>query len=454
MKLRYFGTDGIRSAVDGPLLEKGFVRRVGAGLGLYLARQNDAKQLQVVLGRDTRNSGSAITSWLMEGLATQGVRVFDVGVVPTPAVALAVQELKADMGVVVTASHNPATDNGIKVFGPGGIKLTEAEEVAVEAAIDRASDISPGESPDSSSTLGFDARQHYIQFMQSLLPENSLRGMKIAVDCANGATSGTSCDVLEALGADVFRLNCTPDGDNINDGCGSEHPEKLIEAVRENQAFLGVAHDGDGDRLVVVDDRGEILNGDELLGLIGLSLHRRGRLRGRPIVATVMSNQGLEAALAAEGVALVRVPVGDRNVLHRMVAEESVFGGEASGHLIFRDFLPTGDGLLAAIQVLEILVEERRPLSQLRGKVRLFPHRLVNLKVREKPLLESVPGLGARLAEIEQELGTRGRILLRYSGTEAKIRLLAEAESDERVEHALAQLQAVVADCLPLEDNP
>ena len=452
MKLRYFGTDGIRSPVNGPLLEERFVRRVGAGLGLYLSKRRGEKPIHVVLGRDTRNSGSAITRWLMEGLISQDVRVFDVGVVPTPAVALTVGELNADMGVVITASHNPATDNGIKLFGPGGIKLTEAEELAVEAAIDQAGEVAPGESP--SSAFAFDARGHYQQFIQSLLHENSLAGMKIVVDCANGATAGISGEVFEALGAQVIRLGCTPDGENINQGCGSEHPENLSEAVREHRAFIGIAHDGDGDRVVIVDDRGQVLNGDELLGLIALSLHRRGRLKGCPVVATVMSNQGLEAALTAEGVTLVRVPVGDRNVLHRMLAEDAVFGGESSGHLIFRDFLPTGDGLLAAIQVLSILVEERLPLSQLRGKVRLFPHRLVNLKVREKPPLDSLPGLSARLAEIEGALGGRGRILLRYSGTEAKIRLLAEAESDELVEHVLAQLQEVVAGYLSLGDNP
>lgn len=451
MTQRYFGTDGIRDAVDGPLLAEPFVRRVGAAVGTLLAERHGDKPLHVVIGRDTRESGARIALWLTAGLASRGIHVFDAGVVPTAAVALAVRDLEVDMGIVVTASHNPATDNGIKLFGRGGYKLTEEEERVIERLIDETPEPPPDTGPPA--VYAYDARRHFKHFARSLLHENSLVGMIVVVDSGHGATCATSGDVFEELGACVVRLGCAPDGTNINTGCGSEHPGRLASAVRGHGAAVGFAHDGDGDRVVVVDETGEVVHGDQLLGLIALHWQRAGKLDGNTVVATVMSNQGLEAALQRHGIRLDRVPVGDRNVLHRMIETGAVFGGESSGHILCRRHLPAGDGLVAAIEVLAVMLAARAPLSALRGEVPLYPQRLVNLAVREKPPLGSLPGLQDELAAIAAELGTRGRTLVRYSGTEPKVRLLAEAETPALVESVLERLRAAAARHLPLRDT-
>ncbi len=450
MTQRYFGTDGIRDAVDGPLLAEPFVRRVGAAVGSLLAERHGGKPLHVVIGRDTRESGVRIALWLTEGLASRGIHVFDAGVVPTAAVALSVRDLEVDMGIVVTASHNPATDNGIKLFGRGGYKLTEEEERVIERLIEKIPEPPPVNGPPA--VYAYDARRHFKHFARSLLHENSLVGMSLVVDSGHGATIATSGDVLEELGARVFRIGCASDGTNINADCGSEHPEQLAAAVREHRAAAGFAHDGDGDRVIVVDETGDVVDGDQLLGLIALQLHRLGKLDGSTVVATVMSNQGLEAALSRHGIALDRVPVGDRNVLHRMIETGAVFGGESSGHIICRRHLPTGDGLVAALEILAVMLATRKPLSVLRAEVPLFPHRLVNLAVSEKPPLDSLPGLQEELAAIAAELGPRGRTLVRYSGTEPKVRLLAEAESPALVDSVLDRLRAAAARHLPVRD--
>lgn len=451
MKPPYFGTDGIRDAVAGPLLSESFVRRVGAAIGRLLAERHGPKPLHVIIGRDTRESGARIALWLTEGLVSRGVHVFDAGVVPTAAVALSVRDLDIDRGIVVTASHNPASDNGIKLFGPGGCKLRESEEREIEEMIDRTPEVVvEAQAP---AAYAYDARRHFKNFARSLLHENSLVGLTLAVDSGHGATTATTADVLEDLGARVIRIGCAPNGTNINQNCGSEHPESLAAAVREYGAEAGFAHDGDGDRVVVVDEEGEIIDGDQVLGVIALRWQRMGRLDGNTVVATVMSNQGLEAALARIGVQMDRVPVGDRNVLHRMLETGAVFGGESSGHIICRPHLPTGDGLLAALEVLSVLLAARKPLSELRREVPLFPQKLLNLPVTEKPALDTLPEFDAVLAEIRRELGTSGRILVRYSGTEPKVRLLAEAETPAQVDSVLEKLRAAAARHLPLRES-
>lgn len=450
MKPPYFGTDGIRDAVAGPLLSESFVRRVGAAIGRLLAERHGPKPLHVVIGRDTRESGARIALWLTEGLVSRGVHVFDAGVVPTAAVALAVRDLDIDRGIVVTASHNPASDNGIKLFGPGGCKLRGSEEREIEDMIDRTPEVVvEGRAP---AAYAYDARRHFKNFARSLLHENSLVGLTLAVDSGHGATTATTADVLEDLGARVIRMGCAPNGANINQNCGSEHPESLAAAVKEYGAAAGFAHDGDGDRVVVVDEAGELVDGDQVLGVIALRWRRAGRLDGNTVVATVMSNQGLEAALARNGVQMDRVPVGDRNVLHRMLETGAVFGGESSGHIICRPHLPTGDGLVAALELMSALLATRKPLSELRREVPLFPQKLVNLPVRDKPPLDTLPAFEAALVGIRRELGTSGRILVRYSGTEPKVRLLAEAETSAHVDSVLEKLRAAAARHLPLRE--
>jgi phosphoglucosamine mutase len=444
----YFGTDGIRDAVDGPLLAENFVRRLGHAYGSHIRERSPGKPLHVVIGRDTRASGSALSTWLTEGLDTAGVKVFDGGIVPTPAVALAVRQLDLDGGLVVTASHNPATDNGIKLFGPGGLKLSPAEEAAIEERLGQTPELPRPDRPPAS--FGLDARRHYKQFVADILPANALVGWTICVDAANGATAYTTAEVLETLGAHVIRMGAQPDGHNINAQCGSEHPDILAEAVRTHQANLGIAHDGDGDRLIVVDESGATVDGDCIIGLLAQHLRVQGRLPGATVVATIMSNAGLAAFLENENIRLERTPVGDRHVLHRLLEGGFALGGENSGHLIVADRLPAGDGCIGALELLACLLRCGEPLSRLRASVPLFPHKLLNLKVREKVPLADHADLQKDLAALENILGKSGRLLLRYSGTEPKIRLLVEASTPELVDQTLEELQKTVARHLPL----
>lgn len=442
--MKVFGTDGIRDRVDGPLLEAGFVYRLGRAVGQWMQRQPLPASAHAIIGRDPRASGQALFMSLARGLHAEGVRIFDAGICPTPAVSIAVQSLGLEMGLVITASHNPATDNGIKLFGPGGCKLTVAEEEAVEALVDKIPPPTEEEQRVSPPVRQYEARRHYIDGYQNLLPEQALLGFRIVVDSAHGATAHTSAELLTRMGAQVFCLGNNPDGLNINEGLGSEHPEALSQAVLDFQAHLGIAHDGDGDRVVLCDHNGRLVEGDAVMAILATAWARRGELPGKTVVATVMSNLGLDACLAREEVRLERVGVGDRQVYFAMKAGGYVLGGEASGHFIAMDFLPTGDGLLAALLVLREILMAQKPLADLAASFRPFPQLTKNLAIREKPPLESLPALQEDLARMEQALGARGRLLLRYSGTEPLIRLLAEAEDAPLAESTLARLEALV----------
>jgi phosphoglucosamine mutase len=359
------------------------------------------------------------------------------GVVPTPAVSRAVRREKAVLGVVVTASHNPAADNGIKFFGAGGVKLTDADEFAIEQRLPREAGAGGDEAPER-----IDAVTGYMAAAVDLLPSDSLGGWKVVLDTANGATCGTSPLVLRNLGADIVAIGGAPDGKNINDHVGSEHPKLLAQRVREIGARLGIAHDGDGDRCILCDERGEILDGDEILTILATDMLACGALARQTLVITMQSNLGVDAAIAAAGGRAVRTPVGDRYVIARMRAEGSNLGGESSGHIICSDTSPTGDGLVAALKVVEVMIATGKPLSELRRASRKFPQLTAALPVREKKPLETLPGLTRTIAKLEQELGTRGRLLVRYSGTEAKLRLLVEGPDDATVRAGLAELEA------------
>ncbi|MBP8962253.1 MAG: phosphoglucosamine mutase [Opitutaceae bacterium] len=431
MKRQYFGTDGVRGPYGGPVINESFAARLGAAAGRWIGGSG-----RVVIGRDTRASGESLAAAVARGLASAGLTPVLLGAAPTPAVARAVRTQGAVLGVVITASHNPACDNGIKFFSRTGVKLTDEDEAAIEQAL-------PSEVPASAAVFSTaDVLADYMAATGSILPAHALRGWKIVLDTANGATCATSPAVLRALGAEVIGLGDSPDGKNINAGVGSEHPGPLAQRVREVGARLGIAHDGDGDRCILCDERGEVLDGDEILTILATHAHRQGKLAAQTLVVTVQSNLGVDAALGALGGRVARTDVGDRYVIERMFATGATLGGESSGHIICSEISPTGDGLVAALKTIEVMLATGRPLSELRGALAKFPQRSLALKVREKRPLETLPTLPRAIEALERELGSQGRVLVRYSGTEAKLRLLVEGPTDAAVQAGLAQLEA------------
>ncbi len=439
MRLRYFGTDGIRGPFGESPLDAPFLRRLGYALAQHLALRQPGRRLQVVAGRDPRVSGPAILDALAEGLLAGGHRVLDCGVVPTPAVPEAVQERRADFGVMITASHNPPGDNGVKFFDDHGLKLDIAEEAEIEAWIDRVQ--APATVPVPHALEKADALDSYLKLRTRLLPPQALAGWTIAVDCGHGATCATTPEALCRLGADVRVRAGELDGARINVDAGSEHPEHLAALVRASGARLGLAHDGDGDRLVVCDETGAVVDGDQVLGVFALHALRRGALPQGIVVATVQSNLGLDRAVEAAGGRVVRVGVGDRQVLHKLLELGTALGGENSGHYIFPRLSRCGDGLLAALQLIGVLRDTGRPLSALRREVPLLPQLTLSLRVRAQKPFAELPLLGEALCAVEAELGGRGRVLARYSGTEKKLRLLVEGPERAELEALLATLK-------------
>lgn len=429
MKRNYFGTDGVRGPYGGPLVNEGFAARLGEAAGRWAGGRG-----QVFIGRDTRASGEALVKAVAAGLAAAGMEPVCLGVVPTPAVARAVRLAGAPLGVVITASHNPAADNGIKFFASGGIKLTDEDEVQIESLL-------PAEvrAPLATLTAGEGALD-YIAAANAVLPDRSLAGWRIVLDTANGATTATSPVVLRALGAEVIGIGDVPDGLNINAGVGSEHPEQLAEKVRATGARLGIAHDGDGDRCILCDENGSVLDGDEVLTLLAMHALAQGRLAASTLVVTVQSNLGVDAAVNAAGGRIARSAVGDRYVIECMQAIGATLGGESSGHIIFSDTSPTGDGLVAALKVIEVMLKDGRPLSELRKCLKKFPQATRNLKVRERRELADCAALTREISALEGELGSRGRVLVRFSGTEAKLRLLVEGYSEDVVKTGIERL--------------
>ncbi len=438
MKRQYFGTDGVRGPFGGPLVNEDFAARLAFAAARWAGQPG-----RVMVGRDTRASGLALEAAVCRGLRAAGATPVALGVLPTPAVARAVRAEAGRLGVVITASHNPARDNGIKFFGPGGVKLTDADELAVEQLV-------PAGVPSSAAAPaglaeGPAAVERYIAAACALLPAGSLRGWRVVLDTAHGATCGTTPAVLRTLGAEVIGLGDAPDGHNINAGVGSEHPAQLAARVTGAGARLGIAHDGDGDRCVLCDEQGHVLDGDEILTLLALHALQQRRLVRDTLVITLQSNLGVDAALAAAGGRVVRTNVGDRYVVERMLAEGVTLGGESSGHIICSEISPTGDGLVAALRVIQVMLETGRPLSALRGALRKFPQLTAAVPVREKKPLETLPRLGAEIRALEAELGAAGRVLVRYSGTEAKLRFLVEGPTDAVVAAGLERLRRAAA---------
>lgn len=439
MKRQYFGTDGVRGPYGGPVINEDFAARLGCAAARWVIDKGGAPGSPVLIGRDTRASGASLVNAIAAGLRAGGLEPISLGVTPTPAVARAVRARGGRLGVVVTASHNPAADNGIKFFATGGLKLADADEAEIEARLPAADAVPAWR--EATAPREENGTSAYAADLAALLPAGALAGWRVVVDAANGATVATTPEVLRRLGADVHALGVSPDGLNINDGVGSEHPGELAREVAARGARLGVAHDGDGDRCVLCDESGALLDGDEILAILALDALRRGALDAGTLVVTVQSNLGLDAAIAAAGGRVERTDVGDRHVLARLLALGASLGGESSGHIIDLKASPTGDGLAAALGVLAVMRRTGRPLSDLRRALRKFPQGTRNLRVAEKKPLASCAALTAEIAALERELGAGGRVMARFSGTESKLRLLAEAGDEAVVMSALNRLE-------------
>lgn len=442
---KLFGTDGVRGVANLDPMTSEMAMQLGrAAAHLFMRRSG---RHQIVIGKDTRISGYMLESALTSGVCSMGVDVLLVGPMPTPAIAFLTRSLRADAGVMISASHNPYQDNGIKFFSNDGFKLPDEMELRIEGLIvsNEIAHLRPTADAIGKAYRIDDAEGRYIEFVKRSLPrELDFQGIKVVVDCANGAAYKVAPTVLRELGAKVEVIGNMPDGMNINAGCGAVHPELLQKAVREQGAHLGVALDGDADRAIFVCEQGRIIDGDHIMAMLTLDLHRQGKLSKQTVVGTVMSNFGLELAMTKAGIVLVRTAVGDRYVLERMSAEGYNFGGEQSGHFIFLDHNTTGDGLISALQVLSLMKRTGQPMSELAKSMTAVPQVLLNVKVTQKPTLDTIPELQRAIDESEQRLNGSGRVLVRYSGTEPLLRVMVEGERDDQIREVANHLVDVI----------
>jgi phosphoglucosamine mutase len=431
MPKQLFGTDGMRGEPGKPPLDDATLYATGRALGAYL--QSQRKAARVLIGMDTRESGSHIAALLAAGLTTAGASVEFAGIITTPGVACLVRQKGFQGGVVISASHNPFHDNGVKLFSDAGMKLPDSAEEELEQDIFKHREQAVPQNPPALATdESLDAE--YLAFLRSrVIPGAKLSGLRVVLDCANGAAYKLGPELFRSLGADVVSMGTSPDGRNINAGCGSLHLEGLQKRVVAEKAALGVAFDGDADRALFVCETGKIINGDGILLAAARYLKAQGRLKGTRVVATSMSNLGLERVLARDGISLARTNVGDRYVLEEMLNSGNVLGGEQSGHIIFLDDSPAGDGLLTAVKIASLVSMHGRLESLVQG-LKDYPQTIVNVKVRSKPPLESLPEVASALAEAQSALGDNGRIVLRYSGTEPLARVMGEAEHEADVQ--------------------
>jgi phosphoglucosamine mutase len=439
---KLFGTDGIRGRANEAPMTPELVMRLGRAVTL-VARRGKSRPPRIVIGKDTRLSGYMLETAMASGICAMGGHVLLSGPVPTPAVANLTQSMRADAGVVISASHNPFADNGIKIFGPDGFKLPDAEEAAIEALLDdsKLDTATYTGARDGRAERLEDATGRYIVFAKSTFPKDlTLDGFRIVVDAAHGAAYRCAPEVFAELGAEVTSLGCRPNGRNINRGCGALHPEHVVKEVRRKKATIGIALDGDADRVIVVDERGEIVDGDAVMALCATRMLREGRLARGTLVSTVMSNMGLEQAMRRAGGKLVRTAVGDRYVVEEMRAENYSLGGEQSGHLIFSEHATTGDGVVAALQVLAIMVREQKPLSELSTVMERMPQVLESALFAKRRPIEEMSELGRHMGAAEQKLGQQGRILVRWSGTEPKLRVMLEGPDVGILQELAAEL--------------
>ncbi|WP_312497390.1 phosphoglucosamine mutase [Enterococcus sp.] len=442
---KYFGTDGVRGEANKELTPE-LAFKLGRYGGYVLSQhETDDRQPRVLVGRDTRISGQMLENALIAGLLSVGIEVFQLGVISTPGVAYLTKIQKASAGVMISASHNPALDNGIKFFGNDGFKLVDEQEAEIEALLEAPEDTLPRPSAEGLGTVDEfpEGLLKYSQFLRQTIP-GDLEGITVCVDAANGATATSVNRLFADLETDFYTMGTSPDGLNINDGVGSTHPEKLAAFVVEKGADAGLAFDGDGDRVIAVDELGNIVDGDKIMYICAKYLAEQKRLNQGTIVTTVMSNLGFHKAVEAIGLKDVITQVGDRYVVEEMRKNDYNFGGEQSGHMIFLDFNTTGDGLLSGIQLLNIMKQTGKKLSELAGEVTIYPQKLVNIRVTDKNGAMDVPAIAKIVAEAEAEMNGEGRILVRPSGTEPLLRVMAEAPTIEKVDYYVDKIAAVV----------
>lgn len=440
---KIFGTDGVRGTANLEPVTAETALKLGRAAGHVFktleTQARDRGKHKIVIGKDTRLSGYMLENAISAGVLSMGVDVLFIGPLPTPGVAYITRSLRADAGIVITASHNPYSDNGIKFFGPDGYKLADAVESRIEELVfhDESSVLRPSAAQIGKAVRIDDALGRYIEFAKASFPKGlTLEGLRIVVDCANGAGYKATPCVLRELGAEVFVHGHTPDGKNINLECGSMHPETLCAKVRELRADVGIAHDGDADRVLLCDEQGRMIDGDDIMAISALEMLKENTLAGKTLVATVMSNAGLDAVIKEAGGHVVRTAVGDKNVIDEMLKHGFNFGGEQSGHLIYRDYSTTGDGLVAALQILRIIKNSGTPLSKLVRCWTRFPQIVTNVRVREKTPFEKLNGVLDLVAKAEAVVQPQGgRVLLRYSGTEPKARLLIEGRDEAVLNH-------------------
>ncbi|WP_019954019.1 phosphoglucosamine mutase [Yoonia vestfoldensis] len=443
MTRKFFGTDGVRGTANVYPMTADMALRIGAAAGRYF-RNDGSNGHRVVIGKDTRLSGYMFESALTAGLTSTGMNVLLLGPVPTPAVGLLTTSMRADVGIMISASHNPHHDNGIKFFGPDGFKLSDAAEEQIEALI--AADIEPAKAANIGRAKRIDdGRFRYAERLKSTFPAGMrLNGLKVVIDCANGAAYKVAPEVLWELGATVIKVGVDPDGFNINDGCGSTHPDRAAQVIRETGADVGICLDGDADRVIILDETGAVADGDQIMALMAARWAAKGRLQGDTLVATVMSNLGLERFLGAKGLHLKRTAVGDRYVVEAMRAGGFNLGGEQSGHIVMTDYATTGDGLLAGLQFLAAMIDTGHKASVLARNFDTVPQLLKNVRFTAGTDPLATKGVAASIADAETKLFGKGRLLIRKSGTEPLIRVMAECEDDMLLAQVVDQIVAEV----------
>lgn len=446
---RLFGTDGVRGQANRYPMTPEVVYGLGRAAG-YVFRKYGADT--VLVGRDGRLSGDMLECALVSGLCSVGTSVCRAGIVPTPAISHLTGVLSAQLGVMISASHNPVGDNGIKFFNRDGTKIDDDLEREIEKVYAEKShqELNPTGAAIGRVVERTNVIERYLSHVRQTAPRDlDLSGLTVVVDCANGAQSTITPRLLEEYGAEVIAINAVPDGLNINEGCGSTHPETLQRAVATHLADVGIAHDGDGDRTILVDERGRVLNGDYILTICGLYLYERGRLTGDTIVTTILGNKGLDLTLEPHGIKIVRSPVGDRFVWEKMSEVGAVLGGEQAGHIIFGEFAHTGDGVITAVQVLAAMAASGQPLSQMASVLTILPQATRDVVVAEKPPLTDFPQIAQAVEKVESTLGGRGRIVVRYSGTEPLARVMIEGEDAEQIEALAGEVAGVIRESLP-----
>lgn len=447
---KLFGTDGIRGEANRYPMDSATAFAVGQAI-THLFRRSGEHRTRVIIGKDTRISGYMLESSLEAGITSMGGDPYLVGVLPTPGIAFATYSMRADAGIVISASHNPFQDNGIKIFGGSGYKLSDEQENTIEDLMTGGTlpQLMPAAAGMGQAFRLHDMPGRYTVFLKNTFPRDlSLEGMKIVVDTANGATYKVAPAVFRELGAKVETIHNTPNGLNINDNCGSQHTGDLARRVVETGAVIGLAFDGDGDRLIVVDEKGREISGDQILLICALMLKEQGRLKNDLLVSTVMSNMGLRVACKKHGFAYHAAKVGDRYVLEDMQRLGGVIGGEDSGHMIFLDHHTTGDGILTALQLIASMIRSGKPVSELAAQMDIYPQKLINLDVKSKPDLDTVPRIAEAIKQVEAELGDEGRVLVRYSGTQNMCRVMIEGPSVTLTDKYCTQIADVIREVL------